>query len=75
MELTCEETTARWTAPERRVWPAARARRWKPSETDNQQNGNNDANWVKVLVNQNSREVFTDQPRIVPANRTAVPLP
>jgi len=38
-------------------------------------NGNNDVQWVKVLVDPNSREVFAFQPQIVPANRTAVPLP
>ena len=42
---------------------------------DNQQNGNNDVNWVKVFVDPNSREVFAYQPQIVPGNRTAVPLP
>jgi hypothetical protein len=42
---------------------------------DNQANGNNDVHWVKVLINPESREVFTYQPQIVPANRTAVPPP
>ncbi len=42
---------------------------------DNQQNGTNDVNWLKVLVDPNSREVFAYQPQIVPANRVAVPLP
>ncbi len=42
---------------------------------DNQANGTNDVNWIKVLVDANSREVFTYQPQIVPANRTAVPAP
>lgn len=42
---------------------------------DNQQNGTNDVNWLKVLVDPNSREVFAYQPQIVPANRTAVPAP
>src|SRR5262245_53345782 len=42
---------------------------------DNAANGNNDVQWVKVLVNAHSREVFTYQPQIVPANRTAVPAP
>src|SRR6185437_15453649 len=40
---------------------------------DNQQNGNNDVNWLKVLVDARSREVFSYQPQIVPGNRTAVP--
>jgi hypothetical protein len=42
---------------------------------DNQANGNNDAHWVKVLVEPSSREVFAFQPQIVPANRTAVTAP
>ena len=42
---------------------------------DNAANGNNDAQWVKVLVNVRSREVFAFEPQIVPANRTAVPAP
>jgi hypothetical protein len=42
---------------------------------DNQGNGNNDVNWLKVVVDPRSREVFTYQPQIVPANRTAVPAP
>jgi hypothetical protein len=42
---------------------------------DNAANGNNDVQWVKVLVNVHSREVFAYQPQIVPANRTAVPAP
>ena len=42
---------------------------------DNAQNGNNDVHWLKVLVDDRSREVFAFQPQIVPGNRTAVPLP
>jgi hypothetical protein len=42
---------------------------------DNQANGNNDVNWLKVVVDANSREVFSYQPQIVPGNRTAVPNP
>jgi hypothetical protein len=42
---------------------------------DNQANGNNDVNWVKVLVDPTSRDVFAFQQQIVPANRTAVPAP
>jgi hypothetical protein len=42
---------------------------------DNAANGTNDVNWVKVLVDARSREVFTFQPQIVPANRVAVPTP
>lgn len=42
---------------------------------DNQQNGNNDVNWLKVSVDPKSREVFGYQPQIGPGNRTAVPAP
>jgi len=42
---------------------------------DNAANGTNDVQWVKVLVNSRSREVFEFQPQIVPGNRTAVPAP
>ena len=42
---------------------------------DNAGNGNNDVNWLKVSVAPRSREVFSYQPMIVPANRTAVPAP
>ena len=42
---------------------------------DNQANGLNDAHWLKVRVDPRSREVFSDQPQIVPANRVAVPAP
>lgn len=42
---------------------------------DNQGNGTNDVNWVKVTVAPRSREVFSYQAQIVPANRTAVPAP
>lgn len=42
---------------------------------DNQANGNNDVQWVKVLVDSRSREVFAFQPQIVPENRTVVPAP
>ncbi len=38
-------------------------------------NGTNDAQWLKVLVDSRSREVFAFQPQIVPGNRTAVPAP
>src|SRR5450755_315159 len=34
---------------------------------DNQANGTNDVNWVKVAVDPRSREVFAYQPQIVPA--------
>ncbi len=42
---------------------------------DNQANGNNDVNWLKVSVDAKSREVFAFQAQIVPGNRTAVPAP
>lgn len=42
---------------------------------NNAANGTNDVQWVKVLVNARSREVFAYQPQIVPGNRTAVPEP
>src|SRR5882757_6961559 len=42
---------------------------------DNQANGTNDVNWLKVLVDPSSREVLAYQPQIVPANRVAVPAP
>jgi hypothetical protein len=42
---------------------------------DNQANGTNDVNWLKVFVDANSREVFSYQPQIVPGNRVAVPAP
>ncbi len=40
---------------------------------DHQENGNNDVHWLKVQVDPSSREVFSYQNQIVPANRTAVP--
>ena len=42
---------------------------------NNAANGNNDVNWIKVTVDPRSREVFSYQPMMVPANRTAVPAP
>lgn len=42
---------------------------------NNPVNGTNDVQWVKVLVDPKSREVFSYQPKIVPANRVAVPAP
>jgi len=40
---------------------------------DNQGNGNNDVQWLKVVVDARTREVFSYQTQIVPANRVAVP--
>jgi hypothetical protein len=42
---------------------------------DNQANGTNDVNWLKVRVDASSREVFSYQTQVVPANRVAVPAP
>jgi len=42
---------------------------------DNAQNGTNDVQWLRVVVEPESREVFAFQPMIVPANRVAVPAP
>jgi hypothetical protein len=42
---------------------------------NNVQNGTNDVQWVKAIVDPNSREVFSYQPMIVPGNRVAVPAP
>ncbi len=42
---------------------------------NNASNGTNDVQWVKVMVDPKSREVFAYQPMIVPANRVAVPAP
>jgi hypothetical protein len=42
---------------------------------DNQANGTNDVQWLKVTVDPQSREVFSYQAQIVPANRVAVPAP
>ena len=41
---------------------------------DHQENGNNDVHWLGRR-RPRSREVFSFQPQIVPANRTAVPAP
>ncbi len=42
---------------------------------NNAANGLNDVQWIKVTVDPSSREVFSYQPQIVPANRVAVPAP
>jgi hypothetical protein len=42
---------------------------------DNQANGTNDVNWLRVIVDPRSREVFAYQAQIVPGNRVAVPIP
>jgi hypothetical protein len=42
---------------------------------DNQANGNNDVQWVKALIDPQSRDVFAFLTQIVPANRVAVPAP
>jgi len=38
-------------------------------------NGNNDVQWIRVMVDPRAREVFSYQEMIVPGNRTAVPAP
>ena len=43
--------------------------------SDNQGNGNNDVQWLKVDVDPRTREVFSYQAQIVLANRVAVPAP
>ncbi len=42
---------------------------------DNAPNGNNDVHWTKITVDPRSREVFSYENQVVPANRTAVPAP
>jgi hypothetical protein len=42
---------------------------------DNAPNGTNDVQWLRVLVDPQSRDVFAFQPQIVPGNRVAVPPP
>ena len=42
---------------------------------DNAPNGTNDVNWVKVVVDPDSREVFIIQPQIVPGNVVVHPIP
>jgi hypothetical protein len=42
---------------------------------NNPGNGTNDVQWLKVVVDVRSREVFSYEPQIVPGNRVAVPRP
>ena len=42
---------------------------------DNAANGDNSVQWVKALVDPQSRDVFAFQAQIVPANRVSVPAP
>jgi hypothetical protein len=42
---------------------------------DNAPNGTNSVQWVKALIDPQSRDVFAFQAQIVPANRVAVPAP
>jgi hypothetical protein len=42
---------------------------------NNPANGTNDVQWVKVVVDVRSREVFSYEPQIVAGNRVAVPQP
>ena len=45
------------------------------TQGDNAQNANNDVHWTKALVDPRSREVFSFEQQVVPANRVAVPAP
>ena len=58
----------------RRAGGSRTSRASRPSATT-RRNGNNDVHWLKVTVDPRSREVFSYQPQIVPANRVAVPAP
>lgn len=40
---------------------------------DNQANGNNDANWLRLTIDPRTREVFSYQAQIVPANQRSRP--
>jgi hypothetical protein len=42
---------------------------------DHPESGNNDVQWVKVLVDPGTPEVFAYQPQIIPANQAVVPIP
>jgi hypothetical protein len=42
---------------------------------DNAANGTNDVQWLKVFVDDRTREVFSFQPQIVPGNRVVHPVP
>jgi hypothetical protein len=42
---------------------------------NNQQNGTNDVNWIKVKIDPRSRDVFAFEAMVVPGNRVAVPAP
>lgn len=42
---------------------------------DHAEGGNNDVQWVKVLVDPETREVFSYQPQIIPANQSMVAVP
>ena len=76
--VDCDGTTSESTNPQAAAGCAGQAagevtRLETPG--DNAANGNNDVHWTKVLVDPNSREVFSFQPQTVPANRVAVPAP
>lgn len=66
-------TTAGVNSPGRRVENFTRVETFGDNANDNTLT--NDVQWVKVLVDPNSREVFSYQPQIVPGNRVAVPAP
>jgi len=42
---------------------------------DHAEGANNDVQWVKVLVDPDTAEVFAYQPQIVPANQSIVAVP
>lgn len=42
---------------------------------DHQEAGNNGVNWLKVTIDPHSREIFSYQPQIVPANKPTNPTP
>ena len=69
--MTFEKVVARFDAQGRRLENFTRVETFG----DHQENGDNDVHWLRVDVDPRSREVFSFQPQIVPANRTAVPAP
>lgn len=70
IRITFGSTNLSWIHSAR-AWRISRASK----RSDNQQNGNNGVNWLKVVVDPDSREVFSYQPQIVQGSRTAVPAP
>jgi hypothetical protein len=60
-------------SPGRRIENFTRVETFGDNGNDNTLS--NDVQWIKVLVDPSSREVFAYQPQIVPGNRIAVPAP